>query len=119
MNNGRMWCVVNPTVGLPLILGAVALTSMTVHHALMNHTTWVDAFLNGKGAPAKVGMNETASPVAAVASASGPAFVINVAPAAGTDANGKTAFVVTVTPTAETAALKTPASLTLAAAAAK
>jgi light-harvesting protein B-800-850 alpha chain len=97
MNNGRMWCVVNPTVGLPIFLGAVALTSMTVHQALLHNTTWVPAFLNGK-APAKVGMNDTASPVAAVATAAGPAFVINVAPAAGTDENGKASFVVTVTP---------------------
>jgi light-harvesting protein B-800-850 alpha chain len=118
MNNGRMWCVVNPTVGLPIFLGAVALTSMTVHHALLNHTTWVAAFLNGK-APAKVGMNNMVAPVAAVEPGSGPAFAINVAPAAGTDANGKVSFVVTVTPTAQTAAVKTSSNLSLAAAVTK
>jgi light-harvesting protein B-800-850 alpha chain len=98
MNNGRMWCVVNPTVGLPIFLGAVALTSMTVHHALLNNTTWVKDFLNG-GHGAKVGMMDTTSPsVATIAPAGGPAFVVNVAPASGTTAQGETAFVITVSP---------------------
>jgi hypothetical protein len=30
MNQGRIWCVVSPTVGLPLFLGAVAVISFTV-----------------------------------------------------------------------------------------
>ena len=38
MNQGRIWCVVNPTVGLPLFLGSVALTSLAVHAAVMTHT---------------------------------------------------------------------------------
>ena len=28
MNQGKIWRVVNPTVGVPLFLGAVALTSL-------------------------------------------------------------------------------------------
>lgn len=47
MNQGRIWCVVNPTVGLPLFLGAVALISFTVHFAVLNNTTWVAAFFQG------------------------------------------------------------------------
>jgi light-harvesting protein B-800-850 alpha chain len=97
MNNGRMWCVVNPTVGLPIFLGAVALTSMTVHHALLNNTTWFKDFLNG-GAGAKVGMMDTSPSVATLAPAGGPAFVVNVAPASGTTAHGDTSFVITVSP---------------------
>jgi light-harvesting protein B-800-850 alpha chain len=31
MNQGRIWCVVNPTVGLPLFLGSVATISLLVH----------------------------------------------------------------------------------------
>lgn len=47
MNNGRMWCVVNPTVGIPLLLGAVGLVSLTVHTAILNNTTWLPAFFGG------------------------------------------------------------------------
>lgn len=47
MNNARMWLVVNPTVGIPLFLGAVALTSLTVHASILSHSTWFPAFLQG------------------------------------------------------------------------
>lgn len=44
MNQGRIWCVVSPTVGLPLFLGAVAAISFIVHFAILNHTTWFAAY---------------------------------------------------------------------------
>jgi len=47
MNQGRIWCVVKPTVGLPLFLGSVALISLLVHFAVLKHTTWFAAFLQG------------------------------------------------------------------------
>jgi light-harvesting protein B-800-850 alpha chain len=47
MNQGRIWCVVNPSVGLPLFLGAVALISLLVHFALLTHTDWFSAFWGG------------------------------------------------------------------------
>jgi light-harvesting protein B-800-850 alpha chain len=47
MNQGRIWCVVKPTVGLPLFLGSVALISLIVHYAILTHTTWFPAFLQG------------------------------------------------------------------------
>ena len=47
MNNGKMWCVVTPTVGIPLFLGGVAVVSMIVHHAVLHHTTWFPAFFGG------------------------------------------------------------------------
>ena len=99
MNNGRLWCVVNPTVGLPLFLGAVALTSLTVHYAVLSNTTWYKDFYNGsyKGRAA-ADVKDTVSPVALAAPGSDPAFTINVAPASGTSANGGATFVVTVTP---------------------
>ncbi len=47
MNQGRLWTVVRPTVGLPMFLGAVAITSLIVHFAVLTHTTWFPAFLQG------------------------------------------------------------------------
>lgn len=47
MNQGRIWCVVNPTVGLPLFLGGVALISFTVHFAVLDNSTWVKDFFAG------------------------------------------------------------------------
>ena len=47
MNQARMWLVVNPTVGIPLFLGAVALISFTIHFAVLNNTTWFPAFFGG------------------------------------------------------------------------
>ena len=32
---GKIWCVVKPTVGIPLFLGSVALTSLFVHYHLL------------------------------------------------------------------------------------
>ena len=49
MNQGRIWCVVKPTVGLPLFLGAVAAISFIVHFAILNNTTWFPAFFQGGG----------------------------------------------------------------------
>jgi light-harvesting protein B-800-850 alpha chain len=53
MNQAKIWLVVKPTVGLPLLLGAVAVTSLLVHSAILNNTTWYGSFLNG-GAKAAV-----------------------------------------------------------------
>jgi light-harvesting protein B-800-850 alpha chain len=47
MNQGRIWCVVKPTVGLPLFLGAVAIISLTIHFAILNNTTFFAAFMGG------------------------------------------------------------------------
>ena len=44
---GKMWTVVRPTVGIPLIIGAVAVGSFSVHYAILSHTSWVSAFLEG------------------------------------------------------------------------
>ncbi len=44
MNQSRMWLVVNPTLGIPLFLGGVAVVSLTVHFAILNHSTWFKAF---------------------------------------------------------------------------
>lgn len=47
MNNGKLWCVVNPSVGIPAFLGGVAVVSLTVHFAVLNNTTWFAAFWGG------------------------------------------------------------------------
>jgi light-harvesting protein B-800-850 alpha chain len=60
MNQGRIWCVVKPTVGLPLFLGAVATTSLIVHAAVLFNTDWFPAFLNG-GAKAHASASGTAA----------------------------------------------------------
>ena len=47
---GKIWCVVKPTVGIPLFLGAVAVSSFAVHYMLLTHPTWLPAYYNGKAA---------------------------------------------------------------------
>lgn len=47
MNQKEIWCVVNPTVGLPLFLGAVAVTSLIVHGAILANTNWFSAYWEG------------------------------------------------------------------------
>ena len=47
MNQGRLWTVVNPSIGLPMFLGAIAVTSLIVHFSILTHTTWFPAFLQG------------------------------------------------------------------------
>ena len=48
MNNAKIWLVVNPTVGLPLLLTGVAVSSFAVHLALVNNTTWIEAYHQGE-----------------------------------------------------------------------
>ncbi|MEM6583592.1 MAG: light-harvesting protein [Pseudomonadota bacterium] len=47
MNNGRIWCVVKPTVGLPLFLGGVAVISLIVHFSILTNTSWMAQFFGG------------------------------------------------------------------------
>lgn len=48
MNNSKIWLVVNPTVGVPLFLSAVAVGSFAVHVAVVSNTDWVGDFLQGE-----------------------------------------------------------------------
>ncbi|TCP63308.1 light-harvesting protein B-800-850 alpha chain [Rhodovulum bhavnagarense] len=50
MNNAKMWLVVKPTVGIPLFLTAVALSSFLVHAGLVLNTTWIGDYHNGTSA---------------------------------------------------------------------
>jgi len=72
MNQGRVWCVVNPTIGLPAFLGSVALISFTVHFAVIENTTWVKRFFNGSDA--------AAAAAAAPKTAAANGYTIRVAP---------------------------------------
>lgn len=90
MNQGRIWCVVNPTVGLPLFLGSVALISFTVHYAVLDNAPWMKNYYANPGA-SSTALSSTASHLA---SAKGdPAYTVEVQP---TGSDG--AITVTVTP---------------------
>jgi light-harvesting protein B-800-850 alpha chain len=45
---GKIWLVVKPSVGVPLFLGAVAVSSFLVHVMLITHTTWLPKYYEGK-----------------------------------------------------------------------
>ena len=47
MNQGKIWLVVKPSVGLPLFLGSVAAIALMVHLAVLNHTTWFPGYWQG------------------------------------------------------------------------
>jgi len=95
MNQGRIWCVVHPTVGLPLFLGSVAVTSLIVHFSVLSNTSWFGAYLNGNKAKA-ASVEGAAQPVAVNSSTAAPGVVISVAPVAATSANGEASFVITL-----------------------
>ncbi|KPG01134.1 light-harvesting protein [Rhodopseudomonas palustris] len=52
MNQGRIWTVVNPTVGLPLLLGSVTVIAILVHAAVLNNTAWFPKYWQGGAAVA-------------------------------------------------------------------
>jgi len=47
MNQGKIWTVVSPSVGLPIMLAAVVITALAIHLAVLTHTTWFPAFMQG------------------------------------------------------------------------
>jgi len=44
---GKMWLVVKPTVGIPLFFVGVMTAALLNHYAILTHTTWFPAFLQG------------------------------------------------------------------------
>lgn len=109
MNQGRIWTVVKPTVGLPLLLGGVTTIALLVHYSVLSHTTWFSDYWQGKPRT-KAELNSGAAPVALNSTAQ-PGFVVSVAPAKSD--NGAAAFVVTVAPGApavSSAAVDAPTS---------
>ena len=46
MNNGRMWTVVSPNIGVPIFFVALAVTSLVVHKLLIVDSAWFKSFVN-------------------------------------------------------------------------
>jgi light-harvesting protein B-800-850 alpha chain len=82
MNQGKIWLVVKPTVGLPLFLGGVAVIALSVHAAILTHTDWYPAYYNGN----QKAKAAAAAPAAALAAPAAPAAA---APAAEAPAGKK------------------------------
>ena len=82
MNQGRIWCVVNPTVGLPLFIGGVAVTSLVVHASVMTHTSWMSNYWQGAAAKT-ASVESTIAPVAMTKSDDGYVITLKVVPDAG------------------------------------
>lgn len=61
---GKIWLHVKPSVGLPLFLGAVAVSSFAVHYALLTHTTWLPKYYEGGAKMAAAAPAATAAPAA-------------------------------------------------------
>lgn len=97
MNQGRIWCVVNPNHGLPLFLGSVALISFTVHYAVLNNTSWFKDFFQGLPMK-KASIEETVAPVADVALATKPALVFEAGQTAALSVDHTKPLIVKVTP---------------------
>jgi len=96
MNQGRLWTVVHPTVGLPLIIGGAAVTSLIVHYAILSHTDWMSKYWTGGTKKAAM-----ANDGPAVGMAQPAGFNVSMVPT--TNADGQTSFTFTVTPTASAA----------------
>lgn len=73
MNQGKIWLVVKPTVGLPLFLGGVTVIALAVHAAVLTSTAWYPAYYSGKAAVAAVMPKAAAATAAPVAMAAAPA----------------------------------------------
>ena len=72
MNQGKLWTVVSPSVGLPMFLAAVAIVSVVIHLALLTHTTWLPGLLQRQGkAAALVGAVAAVRPSGVIAFQSG------------------------------------------------
>lgn len=99
MNNARMWLVVSPTVGLPLFLTGVALTSLTVHHYVLANTAWFGAYWSGQS------VNEVTAAVTADETVN---TADSTAPAKIYFPDGRTATVVFDTPVTVAAAASVP-----------
>ncbi len=96
MNQGRIWCVVNPSVGLPLLLGAVAVTSLIVHASVMTHTTWMSSYWGGS--KSRSAMNDNGQMPVAVVPNAGSSLAVTVTPVPATSATSQASFMITVGP---------------------
>jgi len=67
MNQGKIWTVVDPSVGLPVMLAAAAVTALLIHLAVLNNTTWFPAFMQG-GTKKAAAVEHMQAPLAALPS---------------------------------------------------
>ena len=63
---GKIWLVVKPSVGVPLLLSADAVSSIAVHYALLTHTTWMPKYYEGHTKAAVALVDTSPTVVAAV-----------------------------------------------------
>jgi light-harvesting protein B-800-850 alpha chain len=106
MNQGRIWCVVSPTVGLPLFLGSVTGLALCVHAAVLTNTTWFGTYWQGGKARSA---EDTTGRVAVPAKADG-GYSIMVTPVAAASGNSGSSFVVTVVPNGQAPVKAEPAA---------
>jgi light-harvesting protein B-800-850 alpha chain len=78
MNQGKIWLVVKPTVGLPLFLGGVTVIALSVHAAILTHTEWYPGYYSGKAK--KVAEVPVATSVAAASTDDATSTVLKAAP---------------------------------------
>jgi light-harvesting protein B-800-850 alpha chain len=76
MNEGKLWLVVKPTVGIPVFFAALVVAALSVHTAILLNSDWYPAYLKG-------GLKTAASAPAAAPAAMAPAAA---APAAAAPA---------------------------------
>ena len=74
MNEGKIWTVVSPNVGVPLFLGTIVIMAFTVHFAILSHTTWFSAYWQGGHKVASAAAPAvTTAPAAATPTSAAPA----------------------------------------------
>jgi light-harvesting protein B-800-850 alpha chain len=110
MNNGRIWCVVNPTVGLPLFLGGVAGIALIVHASVLSNTTWMSGYWAGSAGRAAPRADAEPAPANANLAQAGTDQGTSVSVTPVVAGPGQpTTFVITITPRAG----ETPQPVTL------
>lgn len=70
---GKIWCVVKPSVGIPLFLSAVAVSSFAVHLTLLNTAPWLKNYYVGGQKAATAATAPAAAEAVAAAPAAAPA----------------------------------------------
>ena len=72
MNNGKMWLVLKPTVGIPVFFAGMVVASLSIHTSILLNSDWFPAFLKG-GQKAAAAAPAAAPAAAAAAAAAAPA----------------------------------------------
>lgn len=76
MNQTKIWLVVNPNHGLPLLWAAVLGIALLVHYSVLTHTTWFSGYWQGKAKPAAVSTISTDAAKTASVAMAAPADVL-------------------------------------------